>query len=132
MKELFLVFLGGGLGACARFLTNTQVMKMATDRFPFTSGFPLGVMFINVVGSVFMGLVTGYFVGRAGSGAQDMRLFLATGVLGGYTTFSAFSLDAANLIERGEISAAAYYVCGSVAVSILGLFLGLYAMRALT
>ncbi len=131
------MFFGGGLGAGARFVTNVQVMRWAAERFTAGSlvawpGFPFGVMLINITGSLAMGLVTGYFVGRTGGFTQDARLFLATGILGGYTTFSAFSLDTVNLIERGDLVAAMLYVCGSVVLSVLGLFLGLYFMRALT
>ena len=132
MKELFLVFFGGGLGAGARFLTNVQVMRWAAERFSAWPAFPFGVMLINITGSLAMGLVTGYFVSRTGGLAQDVRLFLATGILGGYTTFSAFSLDTVNLIERGDLGPAMLYVGGSVVLSVLGLFLGLYFMRALT
>ena len=78
-----------------------------------------------------MGLVAGYFAFRTGA-AQSWRLFLMTGILGGYTTFSAYSLDAALLYERGEIGLAAFYVVGSVVFSILGLFAGLALMRHLT
>lgn len=76
-----------------------------------------------------MGLVAGWFALR-GEVLPDLRLFLATGILGGFTTFSAFSLDAALLIERGETVAATLYVVGSVLLSIFGLFLGLWAVRA--
>jgi CrcB protein len=90
--------------------------------------FPHGTLFANVSGSLLMGLLAGYFAFK-GDASQHWRLFLTTGVLGGYTTFSAFSLDAALLYERGEIGAAALYVLMSVALSIGGLFAGLALVR---
>ena len=84
---------------------------------------------INITGSLVMGLIAGWFALTAGA-SQDWRLFLTTGILGGYTTFSAFSLDAALLYERGELGQAAFYVVGSVVLSIAGLFAGLWLVRA--
>jgi CrcB protein len=83
---------------------------------------------INVTGSLVMGLVTGWFALKGGA-AGHLRLFLATGVLGGYTTFSAFSLDAVLMWERHDYLLAAYYVGGSVVLSLLGLVAGLWIMR---
>lgn len=118
----FLVFLGAGLGGLARHGVNCLALRMG-------SSFPWGTMAINVSGSVLMGLVVGWFAAR-GDGAAA-RLFVATGMLGGYTTFSTFSLEAFMLIERGEWIGALGYVAGSVALGIGGLFLGLYLMRQL-
>ena len=126
MKEILLVFCGGGVGSVARYLVNLNITRMLGWTFPF------GVMFINISGSFLMGLVAGYFLGRTDALSQDMRLLLATGILGGYTTFSAYSLDAANLMQRGEVGLAGTYIAGSVVLSISGLFCGLWAMRALT
>ena len=75
------------------------------------TGFPFGTLIVNVTGSLMMGLIAGYFAFK-GDASQNWRLFLTTGILGGYTTFSAFSLDAALLYERGEVSLAAIYVVG--------------------
>ena len=85
-------------------------------------------MFINVSGSLIMGLAVAWFAFK-GDASQHWRLFLTTGVLGGYTTFSAFSLDAALLYERGQLGLAAVYVIGSVVLSIAGLFAGLWLVR---
>ena len=120
-----LVFLGGGLGAMLRHAIN-----VAMPRF-LGNGFPWSTLLINISGSLVMGLVAGWFAFR-GDASQGWRLFLTTGILGGYTTFSAFSLDAALLYERGEIGLAAVYVAGSVALSIAGLFAGLWLIRALS
>jgi CrcB protein len=83
---------------------------------------------VNITGSFVMGLVIGYFAFR-GDASQHWRLFMTTGILGGYTTFSAFSLDTVLLYERGDIGLAVVYVLASVVVSIGGLFLALYLMR---
>jgi CrcB protein len=117
-----IVFLGGGMGAALRHGIN-----MAGARLAGTS-FPNATLFINISGSLVMGLVAGYFAFKGGV-PQHLRLFLTTGILGGYTTFSAFSLDAVLLYERGEIGAAAAYVAGSVVLSILGLVIGLAVAR---
>lgn len=122
-----LVFAGGGAGAMLRHVVNTLLTRA------LGSGLPWGIFLINVTGSTLMGLVTGYLAFKAGEGwTQNARLFLTTGLLGGYTTFSAFSLDAALLMERGAPGLALAYVLGSVGLSILGLFAGLACMRALT
>lgn len=121
-----IVFAGGGVGAVLRHSVN-----LAAARW-LGAGFPWGVLLINVTGSTLMGLAAGFFALKAdASWAAPLRLFLATGVLGGYTTFSAFSLDAVTLWERGEGGAAFAYVAGSVGFSLLGLVLGLGLARAL-
>ena len=95
------------------------------------TAFPYGTFIINITGSTIMGLIAGYLAFK-GEASQPWRLFVMTGILGGYTTFSAFSLDTALLYERGEAGLAALYVLGSVGVSIAGLFAGLALMRWLT
>ncbi|THD59591.1 MAG: fluoride efflux transporter CrcB [Bradyrhizobium sp.] len=120
-----LVFVGGGLGATLRHLVN-----VVSGRW-FGTAFPYHTFFINITGSIVMGLIAGYLAFRADA-SQSWRLFLMTGILGGYTTFSAFSLDTALLYERGEIGLAAFYVVGSVVFSIAGLFGGLALVRHLT
>jgi CrcB protein len=117
-----LVFFGGGLGATLR-----HVVNMACAR-AFGTAFPWGTFIINITGSTVMGLIAGYLTFKGGA-TQHWRLFLMTGILGGYTTFSAFSLDAALLTERGEWGMALAYVAGSVAISIAGLFAGLALVR---
>jgi len=119
-----LVFLGGGLGSAARYGLN----RAAALAF---AGYPAGTLAVNVVGSVLMGLAAGWFARRGAEGA-GLRLFLTTGVLGGFTTFSAFSLDAAVLWQRGDHAGAAVYVVASVGLSLLGVLAGLWLMRAAT
>ena len=120
-----IVFLGGGIGAALRHGIN-----IASGRALGTA-FPYGTLLVNVTGSFIMGLVAAYFAFK-GDATQHWRLFLTTGILGGYTTFSAFSLDAALLYERGETGLAALYVLASVALSIAGLFAGLAVVRNFT
>ena len=117
-----IVFLGGGLGAALRHGINLAVARMLGTAFPY------GTLLINITGSFIMGLVAAYFA-FLGDASQHWRLFLTTGILGGYTTFSAFSLDVALLYERGEFGMAALYVIASVASSIVGLFAGLALVR---
>ena len=117
-----LVFLGGGIGAALRHVTNGLVARA------IGTGFPYATVIENVVGSLVMGLLAGYFAFK-GDASQPLRLFLTTGVLGGFTTFSAFSLDAVLLYERGAWGAAAVYVFGSVVLSILALLAGLLLVR---
>src|SRR3954465_4653418 len=113
-----LVFVGGGLGATLRHLINVTCARC------IGTGFPWGTFMINITGSTVMGLIAGYLAFK-GEASQPWRLLLMTGILGGSPTFSAFSLDAALLYERGAIGLALFYVAGSVALSIAGLFAGL-------
>ena len=99
------MFLGGGIGAALRHGINLAAARALGTAFPY------GTLLINVTGSFIMGLVAAYFAFK-GDASQHWRLFLTTGILGGYTTFSAFSLDAALLYERGETGLAALYVAG--------------------
>jgi fluoride exporter len=119
------VFLGGGIGAALRHAVNRAALAW------FGPGFPAGTLIVNVSGSLAMGLLAGWLLLK-GIGDQPLRLFLATGILGGFTTFSAFSLDAALMWERGELGMFAAYVGGSVLLSIAGLFVGLAAVRVLS
>jgi CrcB protein len=117
-----LVFLGGGVGAALRHGVNVTFARW------FGTGFPFHTLFENVTGSFVMGMLAGYFAFRT-QASQELRLFLTTGVLGGYTTFSAFSLDTVFLWERGQHALAGGYVLASVAASIGGLVLALALVR---
>ena len=117
-----IVFLGAGIGGALRHGVNVSAVRL------FGYGFPFGTLIVNVAGSLLIGLLAGYFAFRPGI-PQDIRLFLTTGILGGFTTFSAFSLDSALLIERHAYALAAVYVAGSVAASLVALFLGLALFR---
>jgi fluoride exporter len=117
-----IVFIGAGIGGALRHGVNVA----ASRQFGF--GFPFGTLIVNILGSFAMGLLAGYFAFRPGI-SQHMRLFLTTGILGGFTTFSAFSLDTALLIERHSYGVAAGYVVGSVAAGLSALFFGLALFR---
>ena len=117
-----IVFIGGGLGAALRHGVNLISARL------FGTAFPWHTLIENVTGSLVMGLLAGYFAFK-GDASQSWRLFLTTGILGGYTTFSAFSLDSMLLYERGETALAALYVLASVTLAIGGLFAGLALVR---
>ena len=117
-----IVFLGGGIGAALRHGVNVVAARLLGTAFPYATTIE------NVSGSLLMGLLAGYFAFRGGI-SQHWQLFLTTGILGGYTTFSTFSLDAALLYERGPLGLAALYILLSVLLSIGGLFAGLWFMR---
>jgi CrcB protein len=122
MRGYLLVFVGGGMGAALRHGINVAFARW------FGIGFPFHTLFENVSGSIVMGLLVSYFVISPGS-SQSLRLFLTTGILGGYTTFSAFSLDTMLLIERDQYGLAAIYVAASVLASVVGLALGVGLVR---
>ncbi len=117
-----IVFLGAGIGGAGRHGVNVLSARL------FGTGFPAGTLVINVLGCLVMGLIAGAFAFR-GHLPQELRLFLTTGILGGFTTFSAFSLDAALLWERGEVGLAALYVGASVIFSLLAVAAGLVLSR---
>jgi CrcB protein len=119
-----IVFFGGGLGAALRHGVNLVAARA------LGTGFPYGTLVINVLGSLAMGLIAEYFALKMGL-PQRLRLFLTTGILGGFTTFSAFSLEAALLYERGQQMGAAVYVVASVVLAIGALFAGMAIVRML-
>ncbi len=127
MNTTLLVFLGAGIGGALRHAVNSACLRYCGPEFP------VGTMVINILGSFLMGVLAGYFAFKATeSWSQHVRLFCTTGILGGFTTFSAFSLDAILMWERGQTGAAAFYVLGSVIFSLAGLVAGLALVRAMT
>ncbi len=118
-----IVFLGGGFGAAMRHGINRLALHWNTD-------FPLNTMLINILGCFIMGLLTSWFTFRGEDSSQHLRLLLTTGILGGFTTFSAFSIDAALLWQRGQMLQAGGYVLGSVLLSLVAVFAGLAIMRS--
>lgn len=120
--NFLLVFVGAGLGGMLRHAVNMLTLRW------FGPNFPWGTFLINVTGSLAMGLVVGFLVHRNLPGT-GLRLFIATGLLGGYTTFSTFSLDTITLWERGQIANAMAYVIGSLILSFAGLWLGMALFR---
>lgn len=126
LRPFFMVFVGAGLGGGLRHVVNVLVASL------FGTSFPWSTPIINVTGSVAMGLLTGYLAFRSGAEwTQSFRLFVATGILGGYTTFSTFSLETILLLERNRIGEAVAYAGGSVLFGIVGLWGGLTLARAL-
>ena len=120
MTRFLIVAAGGALGAVARY---------GVGRLLPASGWPWATLSVNVVGGLLMGLVTGWLAFRGGANSESLRLFAAVGVLGGFTTFSAFSMETALMIERRQLAMAGGYVAASVALSVLALFLGLMVAR---
>lgn len=120
MTSLFQVALGGAIGAVCRHLTNVGALRLLGSSFPY------GTMAVNVVGSFLMGVLV---VALAQRGATHFSPFLMTGILGGFTTFSAFSLDAVALYERGDAALAAVYVFGSVMLGLAALVAGMAVAR---
>ena len=119
------VFVGGGLGAALRHGVNRASLAY------FGPDIPYGTLCVNVVGGLLMGVFAELFLVKGG-GSQEFRLFLTTGFLGGFTTFSAFSLDAALMWQRSDFTALMTYVVSSALLSIVALFLGMGAVRAIT
>jgi len=116
---------GGAIGAGLRFLLGRWTFHQ------FGPGFPWGTLTANIVGGLAMGVLAG-LLARFGSGGEGWRLFLGVGILGGFTTFSAFSLETANLIGRGATGLAAGYALVSVVASVTALFAGLWLVRIAT
>ena len=125
--SLYVAF-GGGFGAWLRFLTG-RAWTRAIGPIA-ASAFPWSTLTVNALGSLAMGLLAGWLA-RHGQGGEGWRLLLGVGVLGGYTTFSAFSLELALMIERGLAGQAALYIAVSLLAAIGGLFAGLALMRVL-
>lgn len=123
MHPFLLVGIGGALGSMARYGTGVMVARL------WPMAFPLGTLLINIIGSTAMGLFIGLMARFLPAWQEDARLFVAVGILGGFTTFSSFSLDTIVLIERGEVLQAGFYVLLSVVLCLIGLYLGLLVTR---
>jgi CrcB protein len=123
MNHILLVAVGGALGSVARYLTGLATLRL------FGPGYPWGTLAVNIVG----GLVIGIFaelIARRFDGSQELRLFIITGILGGFTTFSAFSLEVTAMAERGDYLTAVGYVLASVLISVAAVFAGLALVRS--
>jgi fluoride exporter len=127
MGAFLIVFFGAGIGGCLRYGVN-----LGTARY-WGLGFPWGTLIVNIIGSAAMGAIVAWLAVRAEHPlSEQARLFLTTGILGGFTTFSAFSLDAVALWERGDMGLAMAYLAASIVLSIGGLAVGLMLARSLT
>lgn len=122
MTTVFAIAGGGAIGAVMRYGINHWITQMTSSDFPF------GIMICNILGSFIMGVMVASF-SHFWDAPQSIKLFFMTGILGAFTTFSAFSLDTIKLIENGLITQAAIYVIGSVLLAIIGLALGLHTIR---
>ena len=122
VSNILIVAAGGAIGASLRHISGIAALRIMGPAFPW------GTMFVNVFGSLVMGLLIAWLTKKTGI-SNELRLFVATGILGGFTTFSAFSLDVANLFERGEVASAAGYIFASVILSITAVFAGLWFGR---
>jgi len=123
MQAFLLVGLGGALGAMGRYGVGIVVGRM------HNSPFPLGTLTVNILGSLLMGLLVGFLARFTPPGQAETRLLVAVGMLGGFTTFSSYSLDVMTLIERGEAGMAISYALGSILIGVLALFIGLFVAR---
>jgi fluoride exporter len=117
------VFVGGGLGAAARHWVNRTMLALVG------ADYPAGTLIVNITGSMAMGMLAAWFAFRGETTTAEERLFLTTGVLGGFTTFSAFALDTRLMWERHDVGAAFVYAGASVILSILGLIAGMFIVR---
>ena len=124
MGMIFSIGLGGAIGAVCRYWLSSQILQV------FGQGFPWGILIVNVSGCFVMGVIAAV-AEIILEMSPEMKAFLMTGILGGFTTFSAFALDMAVLTERGDTMSAMLYVTGSVGGSIAALFLGLYLVRTM-
>ena len=124
MNPFLMVAAGGALGAMARYATG-----LAAARLMGAAAWPWGTFAANVIGGLLIGLVTGWIAYRGAAQSEAIRLFAVVGVLGGFTTFSAFSLEVVSLLERREMATATLYVLASVFLSVVAVFVGLTIMR---
>ena len=127
MSKILLVAAGGAVGSVARYLLGGATLRW------FGPGWPYGTFAANLIGGLLMGLLAGFLAFRGGADQEKLRVLLGVGVLGGFTTFSSFSLETALMIERKDFATAAFYVAGSVCLAIGALFHGLkISSRAFT
>jgi len=123
MINVFLVAVGGAFGAVGRYLLGVQVFRVAGP------GFPYGTFLANILGGLLMGVLVGVLALRGGADQEKWRLLLGVGVLGGFTTFSSFSLETLLMMQRRDFAGAAAYSFASVVFSVTALFFGLWLMR---
>jgi CrcB protein len=123
MNKLLLVFVGGGVGSMARYLVGMLTLRTLGPAWPY------GTFTVNGVGGFVMGLLAGILALKGGADQERWRVLIGVGVLGGFTTFSSFSLETALMIERKDYAGACGYVAGSVVVAIGAVFVGLFTAR---
>ena len=116
--QLLLVFIGGGIGSISRYLVTTLVKNFTTIPFPF------GTLTVNVIGSFLMGIVTAIIASKMSENGESLRLLLAVGFLGGFTTFSSFSMETLTLIEKNEVFYALANIIANMTFGLLAAYLG--------
>jgi CrcB protein len=124
MMMLLYAAAGGAIGAALRYLMTSKITQLVGAAFPY------GTMAVNVLGSFAMGALIAWMV-KTLPHSEEFRTLVAVGILGGFTTFSAFSLDAMNLLDRGDVMSASGYIVGSVLLSILALIAGMWLVRGM-
>lgn len=124
MTRFLLVAAGGALGSMARFGLGLLAARLVPN-----TAWPMGTFAANILGGLAMGLLVGWLAFKGGAHQETIRLFAAVGVLGGFTTFSSYSLEAVMMIERRDYALAAAYVVGSVVLAVAALFIGLMVAR---
>ncbi|NDF12042.1 MAG: fluoride efflux transporter CrcB [Proteobacteria bacterium] len=125
MQFLAAIAAGGAIGSVLRYLLSGRIMAMVSN------GFPYGTLIVNILGGFAMGVIAEY-LGRHYPEQNMLRLFLTTGILGGFTTFSAFSLETMVLLEKGELLLASFYIIASVVISVAALAGGVFIIRSFT
>ncbi len=123
MQMVLAIAAGGALGSVLRHFAGKGALVL------LGAGFPYGTLFVNILGSFIMGLFVAGFA-HFGNPSQEARAFLTVGLLGGFTTFSSFSLDVVSLYERGEVFMAMAYIALSLVLSLAGIFAGMFLMRS--
>ena len=123
LQHLILAAIGGAVGSALRFSVGAAMLR------GMGPGWPWGTYTVNILGSLIMGLVIGWFAHKGATGASGAQIFLATGMLGGFTTFSAFSLETARMVESKAYTQAALYAGSSVILGVLMVFAGLFIIR---
>ena len=126
MQNLLLVAIGGAAGACSRYLFIEMIFFLHR-----ASSFPIGTILVNIIGSFLMGIICFFVDNYSNILSPQIKLLLVTGFLGGFTTFSAFSIDTFRLINSGQIMLALLYIISSTAFSILAIFFGFYLSKML-
>jgi len=123
MNMVLSIAAGGALGSVLRHYAGLGAAVLMGTAFPY------GTLFVNIAGSFVMGVLVALFA-HLGNPSQEMRAFLTVGVLGGFTTFSSFSLDVATLYERGQVLGAGFYILLSLVLSLAGIFAGMFIVRS--
>ncbi|MBQ7198738.1 MAG: fluoride efflux transporter CrcB [Selenomonadaceae bacterium] len=122
MLKIFVVFLGGGLGAMSRYFVTTQLAGKLGN-------FPIGTLAVNILGSFLIGIVTGFFIGKLNEVSEVWRIFFAVGFLGGFSTLASFSIETVNLFQSGNIFSAVLNIILTFSTGIIACAIGLALMK---